>query len=155
MEDIVAVKQTTMSLSLITVFTYLGIDAQAFALYVLLLFIDFITGIIKGIKRKELSSRRAINWFFSKFTLLLLILSIGVFWKINDYDMSYILSGTFFALSLAELYSIVSNVYEIYSGKKVKEYDAVALVLSGFLRLIRNKLESLEYNDKKNGNDQK
>lgn len=155
MENVVAVKQTSMSISLITIFTYLGIDAQTFALYVLLLFLDFTTGVIKGIKRRELSSRRAINGFFSKFTLLLLILSIWVFGKINNYDMSYILSGTFFALSLAELYSIISNVYEIYSGKKVKEYDAVVIVLSGFLGLIRNKIENLEYNEKRNGKSKK
>lgn len=152
MDNVIAVKQTSMSISLITIFTYLGIDATTFALYVLLLFLDFTTWVIKSIKNRSLSSRRAINGFLSKFTLLLLILSIWVFGKINNYDMSYILSGTFFALSLAELYSIIANVYEIYSWKKVKEYDAVAIVLSGFLQLIRNKIENLEYNQRKNGN---
>jgi hypothetical protein len=47
MEDVIVVKQTTASIGLITIFTYLGIDAQAFGLYTLLLFLDFITGIIK------------------------------------------------------------------------------------------------------------
>jgi hypothetical protein len=69
--------------------------------------------------------------------------------------MSYILSGTFFALSLAELYSITSNVYEIYSGKKVKEYDAVTLILKTFLSFIRQKIEKLEYNQGLNGQNKK
>jgi len=43
MEKVLAVKQTTLSISLISIFTYLGIDAKVFGLYVLLLFIDFMT----------------------------------------------------------------------------------------------------------------
>lgn len=153
MENILAIKQTTLSISLITIFTYLGIDAKVFGLYVALLFIDFTTGVIKGIRNKDLSSRRAVNGFFSKFTILLLILSIWVFGKINNYDMSYILSGTFFALSLAELYSIIGNTYEIHTGKKIKEYDAVGIILKNALAFVRSKLESIEINEKKNGND--
>lgn len=149
MEKIIALKQTGLSISLISVFTYLGIDAKIFGFYVALLFIDFITGVIKGAVNKDLSSRKAINGFFSKFTILLLILSLGVFGKINEYDMSYILSGTFFALSLAELYSIIGNAYEIRTGKKVTEYDAVALILSKALGLIKNKLDSIDINENK------
>lgn len=151
MENVIAVKQTTISVGLISIFTYLGIDAEVFWLYVLLLFIDFFTWFVKWIKNKELSSRTAINWFFSKLTLLLLILSIWVFGKINDYNMAHILSWIFFALSLAELYSIISNIYEIYSGKKVKEYDAVSIILRGILNIIKNKIDKLEYNEITNG----
>lgn len=155
MENVLAIKQTTLSISLITVFTYLGIDAKVFGLYVALLFIDFTTGVIKGAKYKELSSRRAVNGFFSKFTILLLILSIWVFGKINNYDMSYILSGTFFALSLAEMYSIIGNTYEIRTGVKLKEYDAVAIILKKALAFVRGKLETIEFNEKQNNGDDK
>lgn len=155
MEKIIAIKQTALSISLISVFWFLGIDAKVFWLYVLLLFIDFTTWIIKGAVSKQLSSRRAVQGFFSKFTILLLILSIGVFGKLNAYDMSNILSGTFFALSLAEMYSIVGNTYEIRTGKKVKEYDAVAILLSKALGFIKGKLDTIEINQNTNGNDKK
>lgn len=155
MENVLAIKQTTLSISLITIFTYLGIDAKVFGLYVTLLFIDFITWLIKGIKSKELSSRRAVNGFFSKFTILLLILSIWVFGKINNYDMSYILSGTFFALSLSEMYSIIWNTYEIRTGTKVKEYDAIAIILKKALLFVKSKLDNIDFNEKKQNGDDK
>jgi len=67
--------------------------------------------------------------------------------------MGNILSGTFFALSLAEMYSIVGNTYEIRTGKKVKEYDAVAIILSKMLGFIRGKIDKIEINVRKDGND--
>jgi phage-related holin len=121
----------------------------------LLLFIDFTTGVIKGAITKQLSSRRAVGGFFSKFTILLLILSLGVFGKLNNYDMENILSGTFFALSLAEMYSIVGNTYEIRTGKKVKEYDAVAIILSKMLGVIKTRLDRIEINQNTDGNSKK
>lgn len=149
MEKMLTLKHTTISISWLSILWFLGIDHTAFALYTALLFIDFITGVIKGIVFKNLSSSRAINWFFSKFLMLLVIFSFGIFWKINDYDMSYVLSFTFFALSLAELYSILANIYEIRTRKKLPEYDAVWLIIWAMLAFIRNKLNKLN-NDVKN-----
>ena len=53
------------------------------------------------------------------------------------------MSWTFLALSLAELYSILANVYEIRTGKKLPEYDAVWMVLKFMLNTITNKLNNL------------
>ncbi|MHA1379597.1 MAG: hypothetical protein ACTSRG_14585 [Candidatus Helarchaeota archaeon] len=61
--------------------------------------------------------------------------------------MSYILSGTFFALSLAELYSIIGNTYEIRTGKKVTEYDAIAIILHKMLSLVKNKLDRIDFDE--------
>ena len=69
--------------------------------------------------------------------------------------MSYILSGTFFALSLAEMYSIIGNAYEIRTGKKVTEYDAVALILSKMLGIIKNRLDKIDPKQNQHGDDNK
>jgi len=141
MEKILTLKTSTVSISLVSMFVYLWIDHKVFWLYTILLFIDFLTWVIKWWRQKNLSSAKAINGFLGKFLMLLVIFSFWVFGKINDYDMSYILSWTFFALSLAELYSIISNVYEIRTGNKVKEYDAVAIILQYVLWWIKERLE--------------
>ena len=71
--------------------------------------------------------------------------------------MAFAFSLTFSALSLAEMYSIVGNTYEIRTGKKIKEYDAVAIILSKFLWVIKNKLDKVEpsLDNKIKGNDDK
>lgn len=150
MEKILTIKTSSVSISLVSIFAYLWIDHQVFLLYTLLLFVDFITWIAKWWVMKNLSSSKAISWFLWKFLMLLVIFSFWVFWKINDYDMSYILSWTFLALSLAELYSILANVYEIKTRKILPEYDAVAIIIRFFMDIIRNKLDDLTSKDNPN-----
>ena len=157
MENVIAIKQTSATITISGILAYLWIDERVLALYWILLIMDFVTGTIKAWLNKDLSSRKAIHWFFSKFTIILLILSVGIFWKILNYDMTFILSSTFSALSLAEMYSIVWNTYEIRTWKKIKEYDAVAILLSKVLWGIKNKLDNIEPsnldpNKKKNDN---
>lgn len=154
MDNFLTLKNTSLSVTLIWVFAYLWIDHEVFFLYTFLLFIDFLTGFVKSIILKTTSSRRALRGFLSKFMLLFMILSIWVFGKINEYDMSYILSGAFFSLSLAELYSIIGNIYQIRTGKKIKEYDAVAKILSYFLSFISKRLDRI-IEDKTDRNDTK
>jgi len=67
---------TVISISTIGIFTYLGIDAEIFFLYTILLFLDFFLGSLKAFALGSFTSRRAINGFAGKVVLLLVILSV-------------------------------------------------------------------------------
>lgn len=135
--------RNAVSVTIIGICAYLGIDYMIFALYTVLMFIDFFTGVVKGVVHKDLSSTKAISWFASKFFMILLILAVGITCKILHFEfMAHILSGLFSILALAELYSIIGNIYEVKTGKKVKEFDAVSMVVSKLLTIIKNKLET-------------
>lgn len=141
------IKQTTLSGSLIIILWYLWIDQTVFLLYTFLIFIDFITWVIKWYIHKELSSWKASNWFFKKFIILLLVLSIAICSKIVWVDPHNILSWALTWLAIAELYSIIWNTYQIRTWKKIKEYDATNILLTKFMKIIEDFINKF---DKKN-----
>lgn len=146
-DTVLIIKQTTLSGSLIIILWYLWIDQTVFLLYTFLIFIDFITWVIKWYIHKELSSWKASNWFFKKFIILLLVLSIAICSKIVWVDPHNILSWALTWLAIAELYSIIWNTYQIRTWKKIKEYDATNILLTKFMKIIEDFINKF---DKKN-----
>lgn len=146
-DTVLIIKQTTLSGSLIVILWYLWIDQTVFLLYTFLIFIDFVTWIIKWYIHKELSSWRASNWFLKKFIILLLVLAIAICGKIIWVDPHNILSGALAWLAIAELYSIIWNTYQIRTWKRIKEYDATNILLTKFMNIIEDFINKF---DKKN-----
>lgn len=144
MDWIITIKQTSLSVMLISMFAYLWIDHTIFFLYTCLIFIDFITWVMKWIINKDLSSSKALNGFIKKFIILLLIFAIWIFAKISHLDAHMLLSWAFFWLSLSELYSIIANIYQIKTWERVKEYDALAIILKKLLCYIEWKINNLD-----------
>jgi hypothetical protein len=142
---------TLTSVTFVSMCTYLSIDYKIFFLYIMLMCFDFTTWVIKWFLNKDLQSVIAINWVFKKLVLILLIFSIWATWKIIGYeDLSWLLSFSFATLWIAEFYSILWNIYEIKTGKKTKEFDWVAFLISWLLKFIEDKIKKLDIN--KNGN---
>ena len=147
----VTIHNTMMSVYCISICTYLWIDTALLWLYTLLLIIDFITWIIKWFIHKNLESRIAVNWVFKKLILILLIFSIWATWKIIEIDdISWLLGFAFSSLAIAELYSILANIYEIRTWKKTKEFDWVSFIISWILRFIESKIKNLDSKQTKN-----
>ena len=146
-DTVLIIKQTTLSGSLIIILWYLWIDQTVFLLYTFLIFIDFVTWIIKWYIHKELSSGKASNWFLKKFIILLLVLAIAICSKIIWVDPHNILSWALTWLAIAELYSIIWNTYQIRTWKRIKEYDATNILLTKFMNIIEDFINKF---DKKN-----
>lgn len=128
---------------------YLWLDHQALWLYSILMVLDYITWIIKWIIHKDLKSKTAIYGLISKIFILFVIFAIGITWKILWFWMHGILSGLLGAFALAELYSIVGNIYEIHTRKKITEFDALTFIFSFILGKVKENIEKIDKNLKK------
>ena len=131
------------SIYIVSLFSYLQLDQEMFVIYSVLLFIDYFTGVIRWIMHKNLKSKTAIAGIVSKMVLILLVFSVGLMWVLMHQDMKTMMSWLITALALAELYSIVWNIYEIRTGKKATEYDAITAVLSFILEKIKLAVEKI------------
>ena len=155
MENI-STQSTLASLSLISICTYLWIDVKILWLYTALLCIDFITWFIKWISTKTFKSSVAINWVAKKLVLIFLIFSIWVTWKIVWFEnLRWLMSFSFSSLAIAELYSILANIYEIKTWHRTKEFDWVAFIISSFLKFIENKIKKIDTNINANDNEKR
>ena len=131
------------SLYIVSLCSYLQLDQEMFVIYSVLLFIDYFTGLIRWIMHKNLKSKTAIAGIVSKMVLILLVFSVGLMWVLMRQDMKTMMSWLITALALAELYSIVWNIYEIRTGQKATEYDAITAVLSFILEKIKLSVEKI------------
>lgn len=131
------------SIYIVSLFSYLQLDQEMFVIYSVLLFIDYFTGLIRWIMHKNLKSKTAIAGIVSKMVLILLVFSVGLMWVLMHQDMKTMMSWLITALALAELYSIVWNIYEIRTGQKATEYDAITAVLSFILEKIKLAVEKI------------
>lgn len=88
-----------------------------------------------------------------------MVLSLWVMLKINDFWFANnVLAWVFTALALAELYSIIWNVYEIITKKKAPEFDALTKIMNWFLNNIKIAIEKItttriDYNEKNKDKD--
>jgi len=120
------------------VLAYIWISDTIFYLFIFLLMIDLTTGVMKGIMYKELSSSTFMSWLFKKSSLLFLVIWIAVWLKILWYDSKIYIDYIFGALTGAEIYSILWNVYIINTWKKVSEWSAIEAILSFFMNTTKN-----------------
>lgn len=120
-----------------------------------LMVVDWITGIIKARRLKiEVTSKRSNKGLIEKIMLLVIPVAIAVTLKAVDVPIGITMKAAFTLITVAELFSVVSNCYCIYAQTDVKEYDAVTAVI----RFIRNSLmKGLKgfLSDNNNGNQQK
>ena len=133
---------TWTNLSVASILAYLWLNQAIISLLAFLLIIDCFTWFTRAWINKEADSRTGIRWIISKSYLLFIPISIALTWKIADIDLSYMVTWTFSLLAFAELYSIISNIHEIRTGKKLPEYDAVSSVINAILKLIRKMVDS-------------
>lgn len=139
----------TLSAIGISACAYLWLDHQALFLFSILMFIDYITWIIKGYIHKDLKSKTAIYGLVSKIFILFVIFWIWITWKILHFETKALMSWLLWAFALAELYSIIWNAYEIHTKKKITEYDALTFIFSFLLWKIKDNLEKIDKNLKK------
>lgn len=137
----ISITWTIVSIWWTSFFAYLWITQEAFYWLVILIFIDYLTWL--GKNKNDIRSDKMRNWLFSKLLILFIPLSVAIVWKINWIDMSWFLAWSFFILSVAELYSIVWNIYQAITWEVVSEYDALTMVIRFILQRIKNILEKI------------
>ena len=130
-------------------FIGLGISSEAFLALAVLMIIDTFTGVVRvGVVRgwRHVRSVRLSTGIVAKMTLLLVPISLALAGLGIGADITSIVNATTSVLILAEVYSVVSNIYCIRTGKEIKEFDAVAAVLES----LRKSLERIIISHKDN-----
>lgn len=125
---------------------YTGVSGYAFTALALAMVLDFIAGTTRAYKFNEtISSRRMKLGVAVKIITMMLVLLVGFTFKnviglqVDKIDYTYSLITI---VAISELYSILSNLTAIKTGRALPEWDALAI----FAKLIRRLLNNIYSN---------
>lgn len=119
----------------------IGLSLENYSILGAFLVFDYMTGILRaGLVDgpSSIKSYRAVAGLISKsliFTIPLLLVWAG---RGASVDMLPLATRLLGLLVFAQLYSILGNIYSIYIGKNIPEFDAVNFIL----RKLRDTLET-------------
>lgn len=129
--------KNAFTITLVSWISYLGIDSMLFSLFWLLLFLDYIAWVSVAMKQRKFNKREAIEGIIWKALLIMIPLSLWILWRMSWYHPQNIVSSVFWALAIAEVYSIFWSIYEYRTWKKYKEVDLIALFITKILWLLK------------------
>lgn len=124
--------------------SYSGLTKEIVLAYIMLLSLDYITGIMASYKIcDEITSNKMIRGLFYKISLLFVLFGLGFFAKMIMMDTEA--KEIFFIpilimLGAGELFSLVANVHCIKTGKRHKEEIVVTDYILKFIKKIIDKL---------------
>jgi phage-related holin len=126
-----------LALAVSAAITYIGVEHKLIYTLTGLMVVDWITGVVKARRLKiDVTSKRSNKGIIEKMMLLLIPVAIAVTLKAVEVPIGITMKAAFTLITVAELFSVVSNCYCIYTKTDVKEYDAVTAVI----RFLRNTL---------------
>lgn len=120
------------NLAYIPALFFAGLSGEAHIILAVLMVVDTLFGVIRvGVVYgwEHIRSYRLSAGVLSKLTVLGVPLFIALAGKGAGLDFLFLAQATLGLLCLAQLYSILGNVYSIRVGRDTKEFDAVAWIL--------------------------
>jgi len=141
-KSVLTVAVTSTNLTIAWIFTFFWLSQMWIYILAIFLFIDTITWWIKAWIYKEATSANWTRWVVSKSLLILVPFIISGIWLWLWLDMKWLTASSLSLLIFSEGYSILANIYEIYSRKKLPEYDAVSIILKWILDAIKKLLDN-------------
>lgn len=126
-------------------FIFLNIDTDVVQVLCWLMFIDTFSGIIKSFVLGKCFDFKVL--FFgicSKLLILLIPMVIALVGKgiSKTYDFTSILDAVLKILVVSEGLSIITNFYVVKTGKDVKNFDVVTLLLSSIRKWMQKIIKS-------------
>lgn len=110
-------------------FTWAGVNEETYTIFLVLLLIDYASGILKAKSLgHQITSRKSKYGFVSKLSLLIIPIVLGLGGRAIDADFSLMIYWSMNVLILSEVYSIIGNVYAIRTGDDLPEYDALQMI---------------------------
>ena len=132
-------------------FIFLNIDTDVVQVLCWLMFIDTFSGIIKSfVLRKSFDFKVLFFGICSKLLILLIPMVIALVGKgiSKTYDFTSILDAVLKILVVSEGLSIITNFYVVKTGKEVKNFDIVTLLLSSIrkwmYKIIKSTIDKIE-----------
>lgn len=112
---------------------YLGIDAEAGTILLLLMCLDVVTGVVRSAVVNGLPSIRSTvgtRGLLSKLLTLSGVLSVALAFKGIGYNAAPAIAGIVSVFILSEAYSIVGNVHSAVTRQPKAEYDALEFLIA-------------------------
>jgi len=132
-------------------FIFLNIDTDVVQVLCWLMFIDTFSGIIKSfVLGKSFDFKVLFFGICSKLLILLIPMVIALVGKgiSKTYDFTSILDAVLKVLVVSEGLSIITNFYVVKTGKDIKNFDVVTLLLSSIrkwmLKIIKATIDKIE-----------
>lgn len=137
-----------LKLLVYALFAYLNVDSEPFLILMVLMCIDSIMGALKAIRLGQRFSFRKMLWGITlKLAFLIIPLLIALMGKSLGYDFHHPVSIILSILSIAEMYSILGNIYTAKNKVEMDQMDVISellLVIRFALRkLVRNMMRKL------------
>lgn len=142
------ISTTTIKNLLYVPMFFLGLSFEAWSILATFMVLDTVLGTLRSAiihGPRHFTSRLLMHGIISK--CLVLFVPILLVWTGRGFGMDFLpmAKGVLSILVLAEAYSILGHVQSIRTGKDVKEFDAVSMILKG----VRDTMEKLLSNSKK------
>jgi len=122
-----------------------GLATEAFAIFAVLIVLDTFTGVIRSITIRggqSFTSMQLTSGVVSKGLIISVPLVIAWAGRGAGLDLTLIATGVLSVLILAEAYSVLGNIHAIHVKRDVKEFDAIAWILSKVRDQMENYLKN-------------
>ncbi len=122
-----------------------GMSVESYIIFGVLVVIDTITGVARTIilhGGRSVTSTKLTSGIVSKAFIVTIPLLLAWSGKGAGIDMNHLAHGVLSVLIIAELYSVLGNIYAIHIRRDVKEFDAVAFLLDKLRTIIENVLKN-------------
>lgn len=128
------------------ILSYANIPSVTFSVLCILMVIDYTLGIASACYLSEkITSKRMGGGAISKLATMLVVIAFGIAANLSvDFDFDSYLNIIITIASFSELYSIVSHLTGIKTGRRLPEWDAWSL-LGKSIRSIVERLLGIEH----------
>ena len=114
----------------IALFEYLQLDHEKLSILAVLMGIDILCGVVKArSQEKPITSQRLMIGFGSKLLILLIPFVIALLARGVEFDINWFVKLCITVFIIAEVYSILGNIYTVRSGKEVEQIDTISYLL--------------------------
>lgn len=119
---------------------YFSISQEWLVVMSVMLFIDFLFGIISAKSRGEnIESKKRQHWLVKK--VVRRVLPFIVAWwltRTGMEGMDILMNTVIWMIVFSELYSIIGHIYSINYWEELPEADAFKMLLNGLVKLLKN-----------------
>jgi toxin secretion/phage lysis holin len=125
---------------------FIGLSIESYAILGVLLIVDTATGITRSIFNdggRAVTSRKFATGVIKKAHMVIIPWLVLVAGQGMGVDLLIFAKAVLGALIASELYSILGNVYSIYTEEDKPEFDGVKFVMSSTMNGIKNLLQNI------------
>jgi len=124
---------------------FIGISLESYAILAILLVIDTGTGVTRSILNdggRAVTSRKFAKGVIKKAHMVIVPWLVVLAGQGMGLDLLLFAKAVLGGLIASELYSILGNIYSIYTGEDKPEFDGVKFIMNSTMKGVKNILQA-------------